>query len=73
MDGSTVGISLGSPVVAQSTVKQCIFYPVKEEEEGEMMVEPQANNEGTSGSEVSEERTGPCKLNKCLEAMRVWK
>ncbi|XP_060777293.1 uncharacterized protein LOC132886543 isoform X3 [Neoarius graeffei] len=59
MDGSTVGISLGSPAVAQSTVKQCIFYPVKEEEEGEMMVEPQANNEGTSGSEVSEERTGP--------------
>ncbi|MCJ8728298.1 hypothetical protein PDJAM_G00002840 [Pangasius djambal] len=46
------------PVVAQSTAKQCIFYPVKEEE-GEMLVEPQVNNQGTSDSEVSDERTGP--------------
>lgn len=38
-----------------------------------MMVEPEANNEGTSGSEVSEERTGPCKINKCLESVIVWK
>ncbi|XP_053092590.1 uncharacterized protein LOC113526741 isoform X1 [Pangasianodon hypophthalmus] len=58
LDRSTVGISSGSPAVAQSTAKQCIFYPVKEEE-GEMLVEPQVNNQETSGSEVSDERTGP--------------
>ncbi|KAI5620578.1 zinc finger protein 576, tandem duplicate 2 [Silurus asotus] len=54
-----VGISSGSPTVTQSsTAKQCIFYPVKEEE-GEMLVEPQANNQETTGSEGSEERTEP--------------
>ncbi|KAK3571126.1 hypothetical protein QTP86_001922 [Hemibagrus guttatus] len=57
-DRPTVGISSGSPTVAQSTAKHCIFYPVKEEER-EMLVEPQVNNQGTSGSEVLEERTGP--------------
>ncbi|XP_060726856.1 uncharacterized protein LOC132846248 isoform X1 [Tachysurus vachellii] len=57
-DRSTFGISSGSPTVSQSTAKHCIFYPVKEEER-EMLVEPQVNNQGTSGSEVLEDRTGP--------------
>ncbi|XP_058252281.1 uncharacterized protein LOC131357349 isoform X3 [Hemibagrus wyckioides] len=57
-DRSTVGISSGSLTVAQSTSKHCIFYPVKEEER-EMLVEPQVNNQGTSGSEALEGRTGP--------------
>ncbi|KAF4088557.1 hypothetical protein AMELA_G00084030 [Ameiurus melas] len=57
LDHSTVGISSGSPTVGQSTAKQCIFYPVKEEE-GEL-VEPQVNIQGSSSSEVLEERTGP--------------
>lgn len=61
LDHSTIGISSGSPTVGQSTAKQCIFYPVKEEE-GEI-VEPQVNIQGTSSSEVLEERTGPCKIN----------
>lgn len=72
LNRSTRGISSGSPTVAQPTAKQCIFYPVKEEE-GELLVEPQINNQGASDSDVSEERTEPCKINKCLKYMRVWK
>ncbi|TSL82474.1 Zinc finger protein 90 [Bagarius yarrelli] len=49
---------LGSPTVAQSTAKHCIFYPVKEEER-EILVEPQVNNQGTSDSELTEQREGP--------------
>ncbi|XP_053349709.1 uncharacterized protein LOC128519837 isoform X1 [Clarias gariepinus] len=70
-DHSAVGVSSGSPTVAQSTAKQCIFYPVKEEE-GEMMVEPQATNQGTSGSEVMEERTRPWAVSGLEECdMRI--
>lgn len=64
LDCSTVGISSGSPTVAPFTAKQCIFYPVKEEEEGELLVEPRVNSHGMSDTEVSEERREPCKKNK---------
>lgn len=63
LDRSTDGISSGSPTVAPSSAKQCIFYPVKEEE-GELSVEPQVNSQGTSDTE---ERREPCKRHKCSE------
>ncbi|KAL6489416.1 hypothetical protein MHYP_G00031570 [Metynnis hypsauchen] len=54
------GIPSGSSAVPQSAGKQCIFYPVKEEE-GEILVEPPLNKQGdTSGLEECEEVSVGC-------------
>ncbi|KAL7886616.1 hypothetical protein AOLI_G00043370 [Acnodon oligacanthus] len=54
------GIPSGSSTVPQSAGKQCIFYPVKEEE-GEILVEPPLNKQGdTSGLEECEEVSVGC-------------
>ncbi|XP_036449720.1 uncharacterized protein LOC118823945 isoform X2 [Colossoma macropomum] len=54
------GIPSGSSAVPQSAGKQCIFYPVKEEE-GEILVEPPLNEQGeTSGLDECEEVSVGC-------------
>ncbi|XP_017557576.2 uncharacterized protein LOC108429978 isoform X2 [Pygocentrus nattereri] len=54
------GTPSGSSGVPQSAGKQCIFYPVKEEE-GEILVEPPLNKQGdTSGLDACEEVSVGC-------------
>ncbi|XP_026863005.2 uncharacterized protein LOC113575613 isoform X2 [Electrophorus electricus] len=66
LNHATDGIPSGSSTGSESAGKQCIFYPVKEEE-GEILVEPPLSEQATK---VPEERTeaGP-EIEECEEIM----